>query len=218
MKNKDAAIFFDKFAGTFNSFYENKRNPMMQWIDKKFRNDIFLRFALTFDNLIDIQNKTILDVGCGSGIYLFECLKRGAKFVTGVDSAKGMISLAEHKLSTQTDFIENYNLISGDFLDVAVKIHDYTIVMGVMDYVDEPIRFLKKLKEKTGTAVLISFPSSHWFRTPIRKVRYKLRSCPVYFYDENKIRSLAHLSGFKQIVVTKIPGAGLDYFVRLDNV
>ena len=29
-----------------------------------------------------------------------------------------------------------------------------------------------------------SFPSRHWFRTPVRSVRYKLRNCPVFFFTE----------------------------------
>lgn len=216
LHNNEASRFFDRFAVTFDSFYDGKRNKIMQKIDQIFRKDIFIRFALTFQNIEDIQNRTILDVGCGSGVYMFEALKKKAKFVCGVDPAEGMLNLAKKRLSSEIDFEGRFNLILGNFPDVDVDFYDYAIVMGVMDYVDDPVAFLRKLKKKIKVAVLISFPSTHWIRTPIRKLRYKLRSCPLYFYDESKIRELAHLSGYTKIIVTQIDGAGLDYHVRLE--
>ena len=62
--------------------------------------------------------------------------------------------------------------------------------MGVMDYVNNTVVFLSELKPLFTKSIAISFPSFHWFRTPIRKIRYKLRNCPVYFYDKEKITSL----------------------------
>ena len=61
----------------------------------------------------------------------------------------------------------------------------------------------------------MSFPSKHWLRTPLRKYRYALRNCPVYFYDEPQVRSLAQQTGFGKIEIYKIPGAGMDYHVSL---
>lgn len=216
MKNNNTADFFDRFAVTFDSFYDGKRNKIMQVIDQKFRNDIFERFALTFKELDEITNKTILDIGCGSGVYMFEALKKRARFVTGIDSAEGMLVLAKNKLVESDDFKGRYDLVLGNFPDVEVSTHDFAIVMGVMDYIENPFYFLAKLKEKTKIASLISFPSKHWFRTPLRSIRYRLRSCPVYFYDENKIRNLADQAGYKKIKIVKIYGAGLDYHVRID--
>ena len=66
----------------------------------------------------------------------------------------------------------------------------------------------------TGTAA-ISFPSRHWLRTPLRQVRYRLRNCPVYFYDEALLRSIGSEAGFGTVDIFKIPGAGMDFHVCL---
>lgn len=213
----EASKFFDHFATTFDGFYDGKRNKFMRTIDQKFRADMFIRFALTFQGMKDYSNSTILDVGCGSGVYIIEALKRGAKFVTGVDSARGMVELAKSKLSDFKEFNGRYSLILSDFLETEVEKHDYTIVMGVMDYIKEPVDFIKVIKQNTKVSAFLSFPSVHWLRTPIRKIRYNLRSCPVYFYDEEKIRRIAGQAGYDKIFIKKINGAGLDYHVRLDN-
>ncbi len=61
----------------------------------------------------------------------------------------------------------------------------------------------------------VSFPSRHFLRTPLRKLRYRLRNCPVYFYDEPQIRRLGAEAGFSRVDVYKIPGAGMDYHAGL---
>ena len=201
MNEKGASNFFDRFAVTFDSFYDGKRNKIIQTIDKKFRNDMFERFRLTFNNLTDLSNRTVLDIGCGSGIYMFEALKRGVGHVTGVDPAPGMIDLAKNKLSSSSDFNGRYDLILGTFPQIELTPHDYVIIMGVMDYIKDPLEFLNKLKGKFRVAALISFPSNHWLRAPIRKIRYNFRDCPVYFYDQESIRQLIDKNGFKKFSI-----------------
>ena len=76
--NEQAGAFFDRFAETFDTFYEGKRSRWMQCIDGTFRQDVFLRFSRTFEQFGDLRGKTVLDIGCGSGIYVLEALRRGA--------------------------------------------------------------------------------------------------------------------------------------------
>lgn len=218
MKNRSAGIFFDKFAVNFDSFYEGKRNYFMQFFDRKFRRDIFERFYLTFTHMENLTERSLLDIGCGSGIYMSEALKRGVKFVTGIDPARGMLALADYKLNSFKKFSNRYTLLEGYFPDVKPTRHDYVIAMGVMDYIDDPIDFMLGIKDSIAINAFISFPSRHWLRTPIRQLRYKWRGCPVYFYDENKIFSLAKKVGLNVKKIIKIHGSGLDYFVVFTNL
>ena len=58
---------------------------------------------------------------------------------------------------------------------------------------------------------VISFPSKHWFRTPLRRVRYWVKRCPVYFYEAGQAEELMGRAGFEGVSVAKIRGAGMDY-------
>ena len=211
--DKRSGIFFNAFADTFDTLYEKQRGPIMRTIDYYFRSDIEKRFTKTFEVFGQLHDETILDIGCGSGIYLKYALDKGAKMVTGIDPAQRMLDISKGRLksySTETD----YKLIYGNFPENKLEEkYDHIIVMGVMDYVNNSVVFLSALKTLFTKSIAISFPSFHWFRTPIRKIRYKLRNCPVYFYDKEKIASLLKSSGFTNFEIYKIPGAGMDYHI-----
>jgi hypothetical protein len=84
-----------------------------------------------------------------------------------------------------------------------------------MDYVPDAGSFLRALRPLVRASAAISFPSKHFLRTPLRKFRYYLRKCPLFFYDEPQIRRLCTAAGFVETDVYKIPGAGMDYHVCL---
>jgi ubiquinone/menaquinone biosynthesis C-methylase UbiE len=209
----NAATFFNGFAETFDTIYDQKRNLLMRWIDCTFRSDMFIRYALTFQAMEQIKGCSILDIGCGSGPYIVEALKRGADRVTGIDPAPNMLSLVRHRLEQSAIRKDRCVLIEGLFPGVSVEPHDYAIVMGVMDYVPDAEAFIRALKPIVTRLAVLSFPSQHWFRTPFRRMRYRMRRCPVYFYDEGHIRELCLTAGFNDVHISKIPGAGMDYHV-----
>jgi 2-polyprenyl-3-methyl-5-hydroxy-6-metoxy-1,4-benzoquinol methylase len=210
-----AATFFDEFAKTFDTIYDQKRNVFMRWVDWKFRSDMFIRYALTFEALGDLKGTTVLDVGCGSGPYVVEALKRDADRITGIDPAPTMLALVRQRLELSKMDKDRCTLLEGMFPGLRLEPHDFGIVMGVMDYVADPQGFLNALRPLVQRLAVISFPSKHWFRTPFRKLRYRLRQCPIFFYDEAQIRRLCSTAGFRGVDIHKIPGAGMDFHVRL---
>ncbi|MDH5739404.1 MAG: methyltransferase domain-containing protein [Nitrospira sp.] len=215
----NAATFFNTFAETFDTIYDEKRNPFMRWVDGKFRSDMFIRYALSFEALGQLKGSTVLDVGCGSGPYVVEAFKRGADRVTAIDPAPNMLGLVRQRLAQAGIAGTRCELIEGIFPDrngVQIGPHDFAIVMGVMDYVEDPLAFLKALRPLVKRLAVVSFPSEHWFRTPFRKLRYRLRHCPVYFYNEPGIRTLGTAAGFSNVRILKIQGAGMDFHVRLE--
>ena len=207
--------FFHGFADVFDTFYDGKRSPLMQWIDRRFRSDMFERYRLTFERLGDLTDKTGLDVGCGSGPYLCDALRRGAKRMAALDPAPRMLELTRERAVKQ-GVGERVDYYEGYFPSVRPPgTYDFAIVMGVLDYIEDSTAFLRALREVITDRAVISFPSKHWFRTPIRKVRYNLRKCPVWFYNEQDIRKSATDAGWPTVDIQKIAGAGMDYHVLL---
>lgn len=209
-----AGQFFDTFADRFDTIYDGKRSPVMQWVDRQFRHDMFERFAIAFDFLGNLDGRTVLDIGCGSGPYIAEALRRRALFVTGIDPAPRMLALASQRVA-KLGLSEKMNLIQGYFPQTSPQgNYDYAIVMGVMDYIEDAPKFLSALCPFLTRGIVCSFPSRHWFRTPFRKLRYQLRHCPVYFYTYPEIQSLARIVG-DNYTITKIAGAGMDFVLCL---
>ena len=156
----DAARFFDNFAEAFDTIYDGKRNRAMRWIDQHFRSDMFLRFALTFEAFGDLKGKTVLDIGCGSGPYIVEALRRSASSVTGVDPAPQMLALVRQRL-TDSGLANRCSLVQGLFPGIQLKPHDHVIIMGVLDYVADAKEFLTRLAPLVKVSAVISFPSKH---------------------------------------------------------
>jgi SAM-dependent methyltransferase len=207
-----AGKFFHRFADTFDSLYDGKRGPVWRFLDARFRRDIVERFELTFQKLGDLTGKTVLDIGCGSGVYMREALARGAAKVIGVDPAPRMLDLAAQRLGREDG---RYQLVCDTFpAKLPVDKADAAIVMGVMDYVPDAVGFLSSLREQlAGGMAAISFPSRHWLRSPIREVRYKLRNCPIYLYRRRDIESVLSRAQMTPVSIEKIDGAGQDFHV-----
>jgi ubiquinone/menaquinone biosynthesis C-methylase UbiE len=215
-KSDGAAVnFFDRFADKFDTLYGGKRNWLMRWVDNQFRRDIYIRFEMTFELLEDLNGKSVIDIGCGSGPYIIEAIERGAIHATGLEPAKQMLNLAKGRVN-QLGMADRVSFIDMDFPSNAVlEKCDYAMVIGVMDYIADAKNFLSSLKKVFSEKAVISFPSRHWFRTPLRQIRYKVRGCPVFFYRRAEIERLILEAGFRRFDIRKIPGAGMDYVVCL---
>lgn len=216
-RHQKVGTYFDKAAVTFDTFYDHKRNVFMQWVDRKFRSDVFERYRLTFETIEPLKDKTMLDVGCGSGPYVVEAARRGSRRVVVIDMAPAMIDLARQRAAA-AGVVDKCEFVLGTFPeDSPQEVFDYAVVMGVMDYIAEPLGFLSSLAQRIRICGVLSFPSKHWFRTPLRKIRYWLKRCPVYFYEPRQIEELSKAAGFSNTKIEKIPGAGMDYFVTLSK-
>jgi ubiquinone/menaquinone biosynthesis C-methylase UbiE len=209
--DREVGVYFDGAASGFDTFYDHQRSGFMQWVDRKFRSDMFERFNLTFEALAPLTDQTVLDVGCGSGPYVVEAVRRGSPRVVGLDMAEGMLELARRR-AEQAGVAQACTFCLGTFpQDAPQEVFDDAIVMGVLDYVPDPSSFLSALASRVKRRAVLSFPSKHWFRTPLRKLRYWIKRCPVYFFDRAQIERLMADAGFVEVRVVKIAGAGMDY-------
>lgn len=206
--------FFHGFADTFDSLYDGQRTLVWRVLDNAFRRDIYERFRLSFERLGDLRHRRVADVGCGSGVYLREALARGAREVIGLDAAPRMLALASRRLDG-AGYAGRYQLVEGTYPEVQLPGGaDCAIVMGVMDYVAAPVTFLRSLREQLGGGLaVISFPSWHWLRSPVREVRYRLRSCPLFIYRKERVEAVLAEAGLRPVVLQKIEGAGQDFHV-----
>ncbi len=210
-QDRGVQAYFERAAEDFDRLYApSKQSAFMRWVNRQFRSDIAGRFLATLDLAERIGARSVLDVGCGSGRYLAALGATGVKRMVGVDVSDAMIELARKE--TEGLNSTDVELIRTDFMPWQTKeTFDLVIGMGLYDYVVNPLTMLKRMRGLSNDAVIVSFPSRHWFRTPLRQIRYYLKRCPVYFYDRETIESLGREAGFASTEVTKLDGAGMDY-------
>ena len=110
-----------------------------------------------FKNEIDLRNKRVLDIGCGSGYFMWRMLEKGANEILGIDPnllfsyqfACIHELMGRHPLALFPLSLEEFQ--NGDLL------FDTIFDMGVLYHRRDPFGHLKKifqLLEKTGTLIL----------------------------------------------------------------
>lgn len=205
--------FFHDYAATFDSIYGHtkKRGIAGRLVDRLFRRTMFRRFRRVLENANRPEIRTILDVGCGPGRYCVELAKLG-KDVVGLDLADGMLAIArryaeEAGVSARIEFI-NADYLSHDFRTR----FDAAVLMGFFDYVDRPLEVLQRLRKHISVEFYASFPKAGGVLALQRRIRYRLRGCPLHLYSERDVRTLMDQAGFEGRY--ELLDFGRDYFVR----
>jgi 2-polyprenyl-3-methyl-5-hydroxy-6-metoxy-1,4-benzoquinol methylase len=203
---------FEREAESFDAIYRLERSPLSRWFNTTFRKAVFERYRLTFAHSGDVTGKSVLDIGCGSGVYSVDFARRGARRVVGVDFSANMLHLARQE-ALEHDVAEVCEFVQANFLDLDLAASfDVTIAMGVFDYLPEPLPFLRKMVASTSGRVIASFPGHSLVRKRLRRLRYRLgRKGDVYFYREADVRRLAADAGVRETLIIPVHSSGSGF-------
>lgn len=183
--------YFDRCADRFDGFYrEERRGFLQQAAHVIFRKPgLSRRFQATMTILGDVKGKSILDVGCGSGIYSVYLARQGA-MVTGLDFSSSMLSLARRNAAEEGCTVEFTN---GDFLEFAGnRRFDHLLFIGVFDYVKEEDvpAYMEKAARIADDKIIATFPKRYAPQSLVRHIWLKRQDCPVYFYSRGQVESI----------------------------
>jgi len=211
MPNLSTSKFFDSYAQDFNAIYGNKNNLLNNLINKLFRKTMKIRFSKTVEGCYPIDEKNVIDIGCGPGHYSITLAQKGASHILGIDFAEGMINHAKNN-AEHAGVLSRCDFVLGDFstYDFESKF-DYSILMGFMDYIENPRDVIKKVLSITKSKAFFSFPSDGGLLAWQRKIRYK-RRCSLFLYNVEQLHELFKDLNYKEIKVEKLDR---DYFVTV---
>lgn len=206
---------FERSIAEFDLLYTEKKSSIRRFIDRRFRYDNYERYNLTLKECENIRGKRVLDIGCGSGRYCIDLAKMGAEKVVGVDLADTAIKMA-CSLADDNSVSESCSFVLGDFMDCSFEQpFSVSLAIGVMDYVSDPVPLISKMRQVTTEKLIMTFPSKSTYRMAIRKIRYWIRGCPLYFYNADDIKRIMKNAGIENYSITKLSGSDNsgDYFV-----
>lgn len=209
---------FEWDAAGFAAIYESD-SITSRWFNRVFRKAIFARYEIAMRESGDVAGKSILDIGCGSGVYSIELARRGARRVLGLDFSEPMLAIARRSaesagLASAIDFRR------GEFLahDFGAETFDVSIAMGVFDYLEEAQPFLTKMSRLTRGAVLASFPKFSLVRGTARRLRYRLTNRgDVFYYTADTVSRLAERAGIKRHRLVRLDSSGGGWVLVGDN-
>jgi ubiquinone/menaquinone biosynthesis C-methylase UbiE len=192
----DVRAHFERTADQFDHLYEDSaQNALMRRLNRWLRSDIVQRFALVMRHAQEIGAQSVLDIGCGSGRYLTALAEVGVTRAVGLDISGPMLEMARRRVAALDGC--HIDLVESDFLQWASdEQFDLVIAMGYFDYQSDPASHLRKMAAFARQSVIASFPRRHLIRMPIRRLRYLIKRCPVYFFSASQIASLGAAAGF----------------------
>lgn len=101
------------------------------------------------------RGKTLLDVGCGAGIFL-EMLWHYGFDVTGFDTSDELLDMARERMGSRADF----QLGKAEYLPFDDKEFDYVSLLSVLEYVERPDEVLAEAFRVASRGVIIGVMNS----------------------------------------------------------
>lgn len=217
-KLEDVQHRFEWDAANFNAIY-NSDSFVSRLFNRVFRKAIFVRYQTAMSEAGDVKEKSILDIGCGSGVYSIELAKRGSRRVLGLDFSAPMLELAR-KSAAATNVVDRTEFVQAEFLrhDFGGEQFDVSIAMGVFDYLEQAEPFLTKMASVTRGTLVASFPRFSFVRGNARRLRYRLTGRgDVFYYEASEVDRLAERAGIKRHRLIHLGSSGGGVILVGDN-
>jgi 2-polyprenyl-6-hydroxyphenyl methylase/3-demethylubiquinone-9 3-methyltransferase len=168
----DAITFHDKGAARFDEGYDRSRAFQERY-------GVWKRYI----NRHVQPGMSVLDAGCGSGIFSFAAAARGA-LVTGIDGSAEMIALCERK--RQDLEVSNPQFEVGRIEDLAAMSagsQDVILCSSVIEYVDDIAAALGSFARllKPSGVLIVSMPNAHSFYRKLERLTFSLTGKPRYY-------------------------------------
>lgn len=211
MPKKEVAEFFDSYSGRFNAIYGNKDSLFSGPVNRLFRKSMRLRFENTMRGCQPVEGKSVVDIGCGPGHYSVRLAEMGARLTLGLDFAPGMIELANEN-AARAGVTSRCQFVYGDFLSYPFNTtFDFAVVMGFMDYVEQPARVIERVLSLTKDKAFFSFPVDGGILAWQRRQRYKNR-CKLFLYTAEQLKKIFEETKCHRFEIQKI---SRDFFVTV---
>jgi len=189
-ENPGAIDYFHRRITDFDDIYRDDKPGILSFLNKTIRASVRIRFELAFKILGDLSGKSILDIGCGSGRYMFEAVRHNATKVLGLDAAQGALDKAL-ELATQVGIEDKLEFECADFLEFeSSEKFNVIFAVGYFDYIFDAKTHIKKMTELSSGTIYASFPKRWSVLSAIRKIRLALNGCPVRYYSKGQIVGL----------------------------
>lgn len=157
---------------------------------------------------LNITNRKVLDIGCGTGVLGVELRKNG-NYIYGVDISAEELSIAKNRLNfvNQIDIMQDISVLPNDF--------DVIIFADILEHMSDPLAILKKFINhlKDRGEIIISVPNVACYNMRLAlllgQFNYKdyglLDNTHLRFFTKKTIRRLIKDAGLQIVKVDVTP-------------
>ena len=182
--------YFDSKAKHYNTSSESLPWSFLRTMEKK----------VVLSMIRNIENKTVLEYGAGTGFYSKLLLQENVKSLTVVDSSEKMMK----NFSKTTKVTKIINL--AETLNLNRKF-DFIVCLGMLEFVKDPLRVIKNFNKHSNrkTTIIILVPKKTLFGWAY-KLFHLINGNKITLFSQTKIKQLFEKEGWK---IEKKAKAGL---------
>jgi SAM-dependent methyltransferase len=201
MTQENPKDYWDKNIDNWGKFYlesshsdEEFNSP--SWLTKLYRRLIVpiearlmaKRYQLTMDFIERYVKPRMLvaDVGCGTGIFTVEILKRGARVIAIDISTSSLEATRQNIANNVPELLDSVQFLQMNVSEKPIPIVDIAIAMGVTPYVIEIESFYGNILSRTRIFYCLVLDPKHWANR-IRRAFPLLNVRKVHCFHRNRI-------------------------------
>jgi cyclopropane fatty-acyl-phospholipid synthase-like methyltransferase len=169
------------------------------------------RFRLTMD-FIDqyiVDGMTVADVGCGTGIFTVEMLRRGAR-VIAVDFSQNSLDLTRTLVERLVpEKKNNVEYLLADVSQSKLPASDAVLAMGVTPYLQEIAPFYRNILPTTKIFYCLILDPNHWANV-VRRVLPFLNVRDMHWFSRSEIDASLDRHNWRLLNRQKLSSGYLD--------
>ena len=195
------------YSGGYRKEYKGKAKPRLKHIYRD-ANEAIRRFR--FLNDIVAEGDRILDVGAGTGVFVYVLRELGYN-AEGIepDEAYSLYCREEFGIPIRTCFLEEYQMT--DFFDIVTMHH-------VLEHFADPYSALKKiwLLMKKNAFLIVEVPNAEDIR---QDPKHRYHKAHLYTFNPETLTSIVRKAGFtaRKITVGSLNGNISAIFQRMET-
>ncbi|HEY5001359.1 MAG TPA: methyltransferase domain-containing protein [Candidatus Cryosericum sp.] len=179
---------FDSKADTYDSWYTTSLGAYEDELEN----------ALVFRHVGGVRGKTVLDVGCGTGLYSIR-LSEGGADVTAVDISPKMIEIARRKAQDRSQYIW-YDQADMAKLPYENRTFDMVVSITALEFATDPLLALMEMARvlRPGGKLVVGVLNNDSPWADARREHAKREESiygEAHFFSSSDLRLLIHRTG-----------------------
>jgi 2-polyprenyl-3-methyl-5-hydroxy-6-metoxy-1,4-benzoquinol methylase len=188
-----AKRYFDRLAPEYNRAFERLGGVVNRFL----RGRTFARRMEVLESVLrglELEGKTVLDLGCGSGQVSVLAATLGAR-VHGIDIAPRMLELARYSVR-EAGLDDRVEFEEGDVLTASLPEADVTFLVGVVEYYRDYEQLIGRAARATRETIVVAHTTRVLYRMALRRIMFALQRASVHFHRAEDLVLAAEAAGF----------------------
>lgn len=165
------------------------------------------RLLRALERRVDLQGRTSLEIGIGTGGFTIELLQRGVVAATGVDAMAGQLAQAQ-RLAAEYRVADRLTLQQGDVTEIGDRLPsaDVVVLDRVVCCYPDWQALLDAAATHAGAALALSYPRAAWYTRmwvsgANLAMRILRRTFRLHLHSPSAMQQLLRTAGFLPQVV-----------------